>query len=213
MSQQIVKEQEGYAQEVSREFFRSVYSYMFLALGISGVVAFWVGTLEFFGNYFANVTVNAAGEVIAMDVNMLFYVVAFAPLGLGLWIQMGYRRLSLGVLMALFMVYSVLMGMGLSTIFLMYSMSTIATTFFISAGAFGGMAVLGYTTKTDLTKFGSLMYMLFIGMFIASMANMFMNIKNGYDHFLFGCFCFYRPYCLLHAAVERNVNQHGYLWN
>ena len=105
----------------------------------------------------------------------LFYVVAFAPVGLGLLIQMAYQRLSFGLLLLLFMVYSVLMGLSLSSIMLVYAGQDIAITFFVTAGAFGGMAVLGYTTQTDLTKFGSLMYMLFIGIFIAGIVNMFMQ--------------------------------------
>jgi hypothetical protein len=102
-------------------------------------------------------------------------VVAFAPVGLGLLIQMAYQRLSLALLMILFMAYSVLMGLSLSTIFIVYTDAAIASTFFVAAGAFAGMAILGFTTKTDLTKFGSLLYMLFIGIFIAGIVNIFMK--------------------------------------
>lgn len=167
----------AYSKEISREFFRSVYSYMFAALAISGVIAYLIGageqvTLEngkelpvFFVKYFLTPT----------GISPLFYVVAFAPVGLGLLIQMAYRRLSLGLLMALFIAYSVLMGLSLSTIFIVYSDASIASTFFVAAGAFAAMAVLGYTTSTDLTKFGSLLYMVFIGIFIAGIVNFFMN--------------------------------------
>lgn len=169
---------EGFTREISREFFRSVYSYMFAALGISGVIAYMIGTGEqvvyengqtlpvFFVEYF----LNAEGGI-----SPLFYVVMFAPLGLGLLIQMAYQRLSLAVLMALFIAYSVLMGLSLSTIFIVYTNTAIASTFFVAAGAFAAMAILGYTTKTDLTKFGSLLYMAFIGIFIAGIVNMFME--------------------------------------
>jgi FtsH-binding integral membrane protein len=78
-------------------------------------------------------------------------------------------------LLALFVAYAGLMGLSLSTIFLIYEISAIAMTFFVSAGAFAAMAVLGYTTKTDLTKFGSLLYMVFIGMFIAGIVNLFLK--------------------------------------
>jgi FtsH-binding integral membrane protein len=74
------------------------------------------------------------------------------------------------------------MGLTLSTVFLVYSGAAIASTFFVSAGAFAGMAILGYTTKTDLTKFGSLLYMVFIGMFIAGIVNMFLG--NGMLDFI-----------------------------
>lgn len=166
MNDFLVKGQEGYTKEVSKEFFRSVYSYMFGALAISGIIAYWAGTPEFFQQYF----INAQGGLSGM-----FYVIAFAPVGLGLWIQMGYQRLSLQALIGLFIAYAALMGLSLGSIFLVYSGATIAQTFFVSAGAFAGMAVLGYTTKTDLTKMGSLLYMLFIGIFIAGIVNMFMN--------------------------------------
>jgi len=86
-----------------------------------------------------------------------------------------YNRLSLGLLMILFLVYSALMGLSLSSIMLVYAGSQIAMTFFVTAGAFAGMAILGYTTKTDLTKMGSLLYMVFIGMFIAGIANIWIK--------------------------------------
>jgi hypothetical protein len=160
----------GYAKEVTRDFFKSVYAYMFGALAISGLIAYMTGTPEFVLRYFVNV--DAFG---AASISPLFYVVAFAPLGLGLVIQMAYQRLSFGLLLFLFLLYAVLMGLSLSSILLVYSGSEIAITFFVTAGAFGGMAILGYTTKVDLTRFGSLMYMGFIGIFIAGLVNMFVG--------------------------------------
>jgi FtsH-binding integral membrane protein len=140
---------------------------MFGALAISGLIAYMAGNKEFISEYFMNADQTG--------LSALFYVVVFAPVGLGLLIQMAYNRLSMNFLLILFIAYSALMGFSLSTIFLIYEISAIAMTFFVSAGAFAGMAVLGYTTKTDLTKFGSLMYMVFIGMFIAGIVNMFMQ--------------------------------------
>ena len=161
------QEGQGLSKEVTREFFKNVYAYMFGALAISGIIAYTAGTPEVFAKYF----INDAGT----GLSPLFYVVAFAPVGLGLLIQMAYQRLSFGLLLLLFMVYSVLMGLSLSSIMLVYAGQDIAITFFVTAGAFGGMAVLGYTTNTDLTKFGSLLYMVFIGIFIAGIVNMFMQ--------------------------------------
>lgn len=163
----LIDQQEGFSKEISREFFKNVYGYMFGALAISGLIAYYVGTPEFFAKYF----INAEGT----GVSPLFYVIAFAPVGLALLIQMGYQRLSYGALLLAFMAYAVLMGLSLSSILLVYSGASIAITFFVTAGAFGGMAILGYTTKTDLTKFGSLLYMAFIGIFIASIVNFFME--------------------------------------
>jgi FtsH-binding integral membrane protein len=160
-----IDQHSGYSKAVTRDFFKNVYSYMFVALAISGTIAYVAGNEAFFTEYFLTPT----------GISPLFYVVAFAPVGLGLLIQSAYRRLSLAVLMVLFIAYSALMGLSLSTIFLVYAMPSIVSTFFVTAGAFAGMAILGYTTKTDLTKFGSLLYMVFIGIFIAGIVNIFMK--------------------------------------
>lgn len=79
------------------------------------------------------------------------------------------------VLTVLFVVYSFLMGMSLSFIFLVYTGSSIFVTFAVTAGTFGVMAIAGYTTKVDLSKFGSIMFMGLIGIIIASLVNMFMK--------------------------------------
>lgn len=174
--------QESYTQEATRTFFRNVYSYMFGALAISGLIAYMAGNKEFVSQYFVSESGGLSG---------LFFVVVFAPVGLGLLIQMAYNRLSMNFLIILFVAYAGLMGLSLSTIFLIYEISAIAMTFFVTAGAFAGMAILGYTTKTDLTKFGSLLYMVFIGMFIAGIVNMFMKSDGfGFIISVLGVFVF-----------------------
>jgi len=177
MNNEVIDQHEGFTRELTRDFFKNVYGYMCGALAISGLIAYTIGAGEqvligdkmlprFFVDYF----LTADGQI-----SPLFYVVAFAPVGLGLLIQMAYRRLSLALLMVLFLAYAVLMGMSLSTVFIVYTDMAIVSTFFVAAGAFAGMAILGYTTKTDLTKFGSLLYMVFIGIFIAGIVNIFME--------------------------------------
>ena len=172
-----LEDQSSLSADLARDFFRNVYTYMFGALGISGILAYTVGTNT---SYFTSLFISAEGGI-----SPVFWIIAFAPLGIGLLIQLGYNRLSMGVLLALFILYSVLMGLSLSTIFLVYEMGSIASTFFVAAGAFAGMAILGYTTKTDLTKFGSLLYMVFIGMFIAGILNIF--IDSGEMGFIIAC--------------------------
>ena len=162
-----LENQSSLSADLARDFFRNVYTYMFGALGISGILAYTVGTNT---DYFTTLFISAEGGI-----SPIFWVIAFAPVGIGLLIQWGYNRLSMGVLLALFILYSGLMGLSLSTIFLVYNIASIASTFFVAAGAFAGMAILGYTTKTDLTKFGSLLYMVFIGMFSAGIVNIFMK--------------------------------------
>lgn len=163
--------------EQTRSFFRSVYTYMFAALAISGLIAYRVGNDPvLFSNYF----ISPSGGFAAS-----FWVVMFLPIGLSFVIQWGYDRLSSFLLTLLFIIYSGLMGLMLSSIFLIYDIQSITSTFFVSSGAFAGMAILGYTTKTDLTKFGSLLYMVFIGMFIASIFNVF--IENDGMGFIIAC--------------------------
>ena len=152
---------------MSKEFIANVFTYMFAGLGITGAVA-WLFADS--GAY-----MNLIGEG---GFNTLGYVVMFAPLGIALWMQMGVNRLSMFTLVLLFVAYSTLLGMSLSFIFIVYSMGSIAATFGVTAISFGIMALLGYTTKTDLTKFGSIMYMAFIGIFVAAMINMFLGSET-----------------------------------
>ena len=157
--------QTAQSQTVARQFFAKVYAFMFGALLISGGIAYQFGTEAFYDEYFVTET----------GLSPLFYVVVFAPLGLALLMQTMINRLSFPVLILLFATFSILLGFSLSSIFLEYTEGTIISTFFVTAGAFAGMAILGYTTKIDLTKFGSLLYMAFIGIFIAGIINIFIN--------------------------------------
>ncbi len=191
--------------EALRSFFRSVYSYMFAALGISGIIAYKVGNDP---NLFSQYFINGTGGLSAS-----FYVVLFAPVGLSFLIQWGYTRLSMLALTLLFILYSGLMGLMLSSIFLVYDLQAIANTFFVSAGAFGGMAILGYTTKTDLSKFGSLLYMVFIGMFISSIVNIFIGSDSmGFIIACLGVFVFtgltaYHMQALKKMVINNQISQ------
>lgn len=158
-----------YEASIASNFIRSVYSYMFIAMAISGVIAYAVGTNKVL---FDQLFMTSDGST-----SPVFYVMLFAPIVISMVMQWGFQRLSMPILLALFVAYSASMGSTLSIIFFAYSTQAIAFTFFVTAGAFAGMAVLGYTTKTDLTKFGSLLYMVLIGMILASVLNMF--IGNG----------------------------------
>jgi FtsH-binding integral membrane protein len=156
-----------YEASIASNFIRSVYSYMFIAMAISGVIAYAVGTNK---ALFDQLFMTSDGGT-----SPVFYVMLFAPIVISMVIQWGFQRLSMPILLALFVAYSSSMGSTLSIIFFAYSTQAIAFTFFVTAGAFAGMAVLGYTTKTDLTKFGSLLYMVLIGMILASVLNMFIG--------------------------------------
>lgn len=161
------------SQDYARDFIKSVYNYMFAALTISGVISYFIGTNP---ALLASLFMTATGGV-----SMVFYVVLFSPIVISLVMAGGFNKFSFGTLMALFVLYAVLLGMSLSVLFMSYSTSTLATTFLLTAGSFGFMAFLGYTTKTDLTKFGSLLYMLLFGVIISSVVNMFIG-SSGFDY-------------------------------
>jgi FtsH-binding integral membrane protein len=161
------------SQDYARDFIKSVYNYMFAALTISGVISYFIGTNP---ALLASLFMTASGGV-----SMVFYIVLFSPIVISLVMAGGFNKFSFGTLMALFVLYAVLLGMSLSVLFMAYSTSTLATTFLLTAGSFGFMAFLGYTTKTDLTKFGSLLYMLLFGVIISSLVNMFLG-SSGFDY-------------------------------
>jgi FtsH-binding integral membrane protein len=110
--------------------------------------------------------------------NGLGWVVLLAPLGLVMIMSGLIERLSGPVLLALFLVYSAVNGMTLSFIFLAYTTASITSVFFISAGVFATMAIAGYTTKTDLTKLGSILLIGLIGIIIASLANFLLHSET-----------------------------------
>ncbi|RFC53634.1 Bax inhibitor-1/YccA family protein [Brumimicrobium aurantiacum] len=166
-----------------KQFFTGVYTYMAMALVVSGIVSWYLASSGLFMKWFVNLETGA--------VSPLFYVVAFSPLALVFLIQAKYRSFSLPALVGLFVLYSSLIGASLSSIFFVYSMGDIATTFFVTAGAFSAMAILGFTTSVDLSKMGSLLYMAFIGIFIAAIVNMFLNSDwLGYLISIVGVFVF-----------------------
>lgn len=150
-----------------RTFLANVFGYMSLALVISGIVAWWFGHDLTMLQYLINFTTGKQ--------TVLGWVVLFAPLGLVFLMGGMVNRLSGAALLALFLIYSAVNGMTLGYIFLIYTASSITSVFFISASVFAVMAVAGYTTKTDLTKLGSILFIGLIGIVIAGLVNMFMK--------------------------------------
>ena len=150
-----------------RSFLSNVFTYMTGALAITGVIAYWFGQSESLMSYLINFQTGG--------MTMFGYIVMFAPIIFVLIMSFSFNRLSSFSLLLLFIAYSVLMGMSLSFIMLAYTSASIASTFFITAGTFGVMAFLGYTTKQDLTKFGSILVMALIGIILASVVNIFLG--------------------------------------
>ena len=153
-------------------FVANVFSLMFAALIISGISAVWFAT-ESMSSYI----INYEGGLTTLG-----WISMIAPIGLVLLIGFGFQKYSAKFLLGVFLIYSTLTGISLSTIFSVYTTASIASTFFISALTFGVMALTGYTTKTDLTKLGSLLYMGLIGIIIASIVNFF--IGSSFMHYI-----------------------------
>jgi FtsH-binding integral membrane protein len=96
-----------------------------------------------------------------------------APLGIVLWMSFGINRISTGTAQVMFWAFAIIMGMSLSTIFLVYTNASIALTFFATAAAFASLSLYGYTTKRDLSAFGTFLIMGVVGLIVASVVNMF----------------------------------------
>jgi len=154
---------------VPKTFIANVFSWMAIALGITAFFAYYFSTNEAFISSLLTQTSKGVG------MSGLGWVVMLAPLAFVLIMSFGFNKLSAGLLTLLFIAFSFIMGMSLSFIFIVYTGASIFLTFAVTAGTFGVMAIAGYTTKMDLSKFGSIMYMGLIGIVIASLVNMFMR--------------------------------------
>lgn len=155
---------------LSNSFVANVFMWMFAALGITALVAYLFGTDESLFSLMYSVKPDGTAAM-----NILGWIVMLAPIALVLIMSFAIEKLSASAMVILFIVYSVIMGISLSFIFYVYTFASIFKTFVITAGMFGIMAVLGYTTKTDLTKMGSILIMALIGIVIASLVNMFLG--------------------------------------
>lgn len=141
---------------------RKVYVWMSLALLITGMTAYYVATSP---------TILTA----ILTNQILFWGLIIAELVLVFTVSAAINRLSLMTATLLFLLYSVINGATMSVIFLLYTMSSIATVFFIAAGTFATMAVIGYTTKKDLSSMGKFLFMGLIGIIIATLVNLFIK--------------------------------------
>ena len=173
--------QERY-EAVSTTFISGVFSWMTLGLAITAFMAY----------YFAATPSLMATLITPQGGMSLFgWIVMLAPLGFVLAMSFKFQKLSSSTLQLLFVLFSVLMGISLSFIFLNYTGSSIFKTFVVTAGMFGTMAVIGYTTKADLSKLGSILMMGLIGIIIASVVNIFMHsAKLDYIISFIGVFIF-----------------------
>ena len=150
-----------------------VYNYMLIGLGLTGVSAWIVASVPAIRAVFFTVSMTAQGP--AMGLSGLGWVALLAPLGLVMFLSFRIQHMSVGAAQATFWGYAALMGVSLAPILLLYTGASVAQVFFITAATFGSMSLYGYTTKRDLSGFGSFLFMGLIGILIAMVVNMFLH--------------------------------------
>lgn len=157
-----------------RAYMLRVFNWMASGLLLTGIVALGIANSPEIQAMFWQVGRNAAGaRVIAPT--LLGWAAMLSPLAFVLVLSFGINRLSKTAMQALFWLFAAAMGASLSNIFLRYTGTSIASTFFITAGMFAAVSLYGYTTKADLTKMGSIMMMGVFGLIIAGLVNIFLQ--------------------------------------
>ncbi len=151
-----------------RTYMLRVYNLMALGLAITGVAAF--AAFQF---AFADGQLTAFGQ--AIYVSPLKWVIMLAPLAMVFFLSFRINSMSVSAAQTTFWVYAGLMGLSLSSIFLVYTGQSITQTFFITAASFGALSLFGYTTKRDLSGMGSFLMMGLFGLIIASIVNIFLG--------------------------------------
>ncbi len=147
-----------------RAYMLTVYNYMCSALALTGLAAYVTANTSLINLFFS-----------AQGITGLGYVAMFAPLGLVLFLSFGINRMQASTAQLVFWVYAALVGVSLSSILLIYTGTSVVKTFFVTAAAFGSLSLYGYTTKKNLSGFGSFLIMGLFGLIIASIVNIFMQ--------------------------------------
>jgi FtsH-binding integral membrane protein len=148
-----------------RSYMLYVYNYMFGALLLTGLVSVFT-----YSNNLISLLYNAGGQMTGLGM-----IVTFAPIGIALAFGFAFHKMRLYTVQILFWTYATLIGLSLSTLLQAYTGESVARVFFITASVFGAMSIYGYSTKKDLTSFGSYLIMALIGMIFASIINSFMH--------------------------------------
>ena len=147
---------------LAKNFMSNVFSWMAVGLVVTACVSWYVFDSGLY-------------QALMLQGGIMPWVIMLSPFAFLIAMNVGLNKFSSSILVMLFVAFSATMGVSLSSVFLMYEMGSIAQVFGITAGTFTIMAVVGYTTSMDLTKFGSLLFMGVIGIILASVVNMFMQ--------------------------------------
>jgi FtsH-binding integral membrane protein len=148
-----------------RAYMLKIYNYMASALVLTGLVSYFAGTSQ----QFISMMVTDNGGLSGFA-----YLVMFAPLAFVFFLSAGIHRMSEGTAQMAFWGFATIMGLSMWSVFAIYTGESIARTFFITAGAFGGLSLYGYTTKRDISGWGGFLIMGVIGLILASVVNIFL---------------------------------------
>ena len=154
-----------------RSYMLRVYNYMATGLGLTGLTA-----------YFVAITPSLFNAIYGTP---FYWIVALAPLGFVFYLSARLHKISFAKAQTVFWIFSGVMGLSMAYIFIAYTGASIARVFFITAGTFAGMSLYGYTTKKDLTGWGSFLFMGLIGIIIAMIVNIF--LQSGMLSFIISC--------------------------
>ncbi len=155
-----------------RGYMLRVYNWMASGLVLTGAIAYGVANTSLI-NLFYHQVMTPRG--MAVQPTLLGYAAVFAPLVFVMVLSFGVNKLSRQTTQLLFWAFAAAMGASMANIFLIYAGGSIARVFFVTSGTFAAMSIWGYTTKTDLTRFGSFLMMGLIGIILASVVNMFIG--------------------------------------
>jgi len=155
-----------------RAYMLRVYNWMASGLALTGIVAYAIANTSVI-NAFYPVVMTAHG--LHRAPSALAWIAILSPLAFVMVLSYGVNKMKTSTVQALYWAFCVAMGASLTSIFLQYTGESIVRTFFIAAGTFGAMSLYGYTTKRDMTRFGSFLMMGLIGVILASIVNMFLG--------------------------------------
>ena len=148
-----------------RSYMLSVYNYMASGVLLTGIIAL------LFAPYAGQVLISATGR----GLSAIGWIVTLSPLAIVFAMSFGMTRMRTSTLQLLFWAFAALMGLSMSTLFLAYTGVSIAQTFFATAAAYLGLSLYGYTTKRDLSGFGTFLIMGVVGLFVAMLINLFLQ--------------------------------------
>jgi FtsH-binding integral membrane protein len=156
-----------------RSYMLSVYNYMSAGVALTGITAYVVSAMAVAGKVGGQVALTPFGQMLYQT--PLMYVVMLAPLAFVMYLSFRVYKMSVASAQLAFWLFAVVMGLSLSSIFLVYTGQSITQVFFVTAAAFAGLSLVGYTTKTDLSGWGSFLIMGVIGIIVAAVVNLFLQ--------------------------------------